>query len=611
LLANNVKDAIWLMDMELKFLWLSPSSEKLRGYTVEEMKAMPLDKHLTPGSLQRAMDLFAKAMDDERQGNLLPNRSYVAEIEYFRKDGSTFWAETTMTFMRNEKGKATSMLFEGWDITDRKLAEQAVARSEAKYRSLVETAGAGIGSIDLEGKLIFANARACRWLGLTEAAILGQPFADFLHPDDLPGLMGMFLNAVGGEGTNPAIEFRIVSKDGQITWLNTIPTPIILDGKMVGFNTILQDITERKEKEKEIEKQRKEYRTIFDSVRPGIAYFGKDGRIRRINKPWAAFFNMEPKEVLGKTPYDFYPPAIADQFTEENNEIINSGIPKIGIIREYSRPSKGKRWIQLDRIPYVDADGNIVGIISFNQDITQRKLAEEKLAEASRQLEATNEELRSAIANKDALLKEVHHRVKNNLMVISSLLNLQMKRTGDEVAYETLRESDSRIMSMATIHELVLQSGEYASIDCVSYISNLVPNIRNSLGPYKKDVRLTVDIQPGIAIDMNQAVYLGLIINELVSNSFKHAFTGVEKCEITISCRGSEDQVQLSIRDSGIGIPDEVDIDLPSSLGLQLVTILVKQLKGTIKYERDKGSKFTIAFRTKAGSTKEGKEYAR
>jgi two-component sensor histidine kinase len=110
---------------------------------------------------------------------------------------------------------------------------------------------------------------------------------------------------------------------------------------------------------------------------------------------------------------------------------------------------------------------------------------------------------------------------------------------------------------------------------------------------------------------MDRAVSLGLIINELVSNSFKHAFQGCEKGEITISCRGSEDQVQLSIKDSGMGIPDDVDMDNPSSLGLQLVTILVKQLKGTIKYERDNGAKFTIMFSAKPESIREVKEYAR
>jgi PAS domain S-box-containing protein/putative nucleotidyltransferase with HDIG domain len=144
LLANSVKDAIWLMDMELKFLWLSPSCEKLRGYTIEEMKVLPLHKHLTPESFHRAMDLFARAMDDERQGNLLPNHSYVEELEYSRKDGSTFWVETNMKFLRNETGKATSILFEGWDITERKLFEDKLLKS---YESLQKTLNDAINTM--------------------------------------------------------------------------------------------------------------------------------------------------------------------------------------------------------------------------------------------------------------------------------------------------------------------------------------------------------------------------------------------------------------------------------------------------------------------------------
>jgi len=220
-------------------------------------------------------------------------------------------------------------------------------------------------------------------------------------------------------------------------------------------------------------------------------------------------------------------------------------------------------------------------------------------------IKRSEDKLRSALADKDALLKEVHHRVKNNLMVISSLLNLQMDCTADETACASLRESDTRIMSMAIIHEQVLQSGEYASIDCLSYVNNLWTSIRNSVAPDNKDITLKIDIQPGINIGLNQAVSLGLIINELVSNSFKHAFQGCEKGEVSISCRRSEDQVQLAIQDNGVGIRDEVDMDNPSSLGLQLVKLLVEQLDGTIKYEKDGGSKFTIMFNAKLKSIQE------
>jgi len=232
---------------------------------------------------------------------------------------------------------------------------------------------------------------------------------------------------------------------------------------------------------------------------------------------------------------------------------------------------------------------------------------EEKIAERTRKLVETNEELSLALSNKDALLKEVNHRVKNNLMVISSLLNLQMKRTSNVTARAALQESNTRVMSMAMIHEQVLRSGKYATIDCLSYVNALTTNLRNSVAPDHKNIRLTIDIEPGIKIELDRAVNLGLIINELVSNSFKHAFPDCEKGEISISCRSSEDQVQLSIRDSGMGITDGIDVDHPSSLGLQLVNILIKQMDGTIKYERDGGAKFTIMFSKKLISNTEVK----
>ncbi|MCX5997861.1 MAG: PAS domain S-box protein [Chloroflexi bacterium] len=169
--------------------------------------------------------------------------------------------------LRDEKERIIGTLSSGEDITEREQAVKALQASEEKYRSLVEEADAGIASIDLDGKLMLVNNSVCRWVGATRPDLLGRPFADFLHPEDLPGMTALFLNALGGDSTDHAIEFRIISRDRQIMWLHTNPTTIIMDGKIVGFNAIMHDITDRKSaEEKLLQSYESLKKTLNDSI---------------------------------------------------------------------------------------------------------------------------------------------------------------------------------------------------------------------------------------------------------------------------------------------------------------------------------------------------------
>jgi PAS domain S-box-containing protein len=365
-----------------------------------------------------------------------------------------------------------------------------------------------------------------------------------------------------------------------------------------------KEITERKKADEALRESESRYRALFDHSLDCVYLHDLEGNFIEANKAALDLLGYQKEEITTHNIASFLSEDQLLLAAEATKEMIQIGHRTK--IDEYRMKRKDGEYIYIEtRGTAIRKDGKVSAVLGIARDITERKRAEEKLVETSLQLVTSNEELRSALADKDVLLKEVHHRVKNNLMVISSLLNLQMDCTVDEAACVSLRESDSRIMSMAIIHEQVLQSGEYAYIDCLSYVNNILTSIRNSVAPNNKDITLKIDIQPGINIGLDQAVSLGLIINELVSNSFKHAFQDCEKGEVSISCRRSEDQVQLSIQDNGVGMRDQVDMDNPSSLGLQLVKLLVEQLDGTIKYEKDGGSKFTIMFNAKLKSIQE------
>ena len=204
-------------------------------------------------------------------------------------------------------------------------------------------------------------------------------------------------------------------------------------------------------------------------------------------------------------------------------------------------------------------------------------------------------QIKASLQEKEVLLKEIHHRVKNNLQIISSLLDLQAGAISDPRAIAILRDSQNRVNSMGLIHERLYQAEDLARVDFAEYIQDLVNNLFYSYSIDVSTTRLTVDVAD-VALDVDRGIPCGLLINELVSNSLKHAFPDGRGGEIRIDLRQEEDKFILVVKDDGVGIPEEIDLQNSPSLGLKLVSTLVGQLRGRVVLERGKGTKFSIEF---------------
>jgi PAS domain S-box-containing protein len=201
----------------------------------------------------------------------------------------------------------------------------------------------------------------------------------------------------------------------------------------------------------------------------------------------------------------------------------------------------------------------------------------------------------SSIKEKEVLLKEIHHRVKNNLQIISSLLNLQSGYIKDKDSIEVFKESQNRVRSMALIHEKLYQSKDMSQINFSEYVSELVSNLFSSYSLNSEHITYHQDIN-NILLGIDLAINLGLIINELVSNAFKHAFSPDIKGNLFIRMKKDDKKYELSIEDDGVGFSPEINFKKTESLGLQLIITLVEQIGGEIFLSRDNGSKFVIKF---------------
>jgi PAS domain S-box-containing protein len=338
----------------------------------------------------------------------------------------------------------------------------------------------------------------------------------------------------------------------------------------------------RKRAEEALRGSEEKYRSVYNNAPLGFVLWDKDCRISEWNEQAEATFGWSHDEAVGRNFFDLIIPEQGRPHVEGIVKDLMSGRIERHIIHDNIKKNGEPVWCEWNNAILRDNEGELVGVVSLALDITERKQAEEKI--------------RAALKEKEVLLKEIHHRVKNNLQVVSSLLYLQSTRTDDPGAASALRESRNRVKSMALIHERLYQSPNLASVDMGKYTRNLVSDLRRSLGFEDSSVRLTLTIED-IPLGVTEAIPCGLIINELVSNALKHAFPTGKEGEITIQLqRGNTNQITLTVSDNGIGFPEHVDFRQSLSLGLTLINSLVEQLNGTIELDRRGGTTFTITF---------------
>ena len=205
------------------------------------------------------------------------------------------------------------------------------------------------------------------------------------------------------------------------------------------------------------------------------------------------------------------------------------------------------------------------------------------------------EQIKMSLAEKEILLKEIHHRVKNNLQIVSSLLNMHIRKIHDPLAIAALQDSQNRVMSMALIHEHLYKGKNLASIDLMDYVSALGTELFAVFETEKHGIRFDLNIH-NVYVDINTAIPLGLIVNELITNSLKHAFREQEDCRISVTASKNPGGLTLIIADNGVGIAGDITLEDQNSLGLRLVRALTRQLHGTVTIDRTEGTKFTFAF---------------
>ncbi|MCK5051384.1 MAG: PAS domain S-box protein [Candidatus Cloacimonetes bacterium] len=340
------------------------------------------------------------------------------------------------------------------------------------------------------------------------------------------------------------------------------------------------DITERKKAEGALRESEEKFRNLVETSIDLVFRLTKTGHIDYISPRIEDLYGYQPDELIGKhlrttTPVKEVPR------TMKAISMILAGKP----IKNFEIKQKAKTGriipMEINAVPVYES-GEIVGLQGIMRDITERKQAEEQT--------------KKDLEEKNVLLHEVYHRVKNNMQLISSLLNLQSTYIKDKRALELFQNSRDRVRTMALIHDALYRSKDMTNIDFADYARKLTAQIFISYGADSNLVKLITDIKD-VLLDINIGIPCGMIINELVSNSIKYAFPEGRKGEISVSLTFKNQIYKLCVKDNGIGFPGEVDLENSSTFGLKIVKSLTQQLKGSLKLEKVKGTSFTITFK--------------
>ena len=518
----------------------------------------------------------------------------VSPVEYtlLTKEGRRINAILTTKLIRYEG--ETVILGTVTDITQRKRAERELQESELRYRNIITQADGVAYQLDwVKQTYIFIDEGIERLTGYTSHEITPEIFESLIeekiqytHTSRDTAITSEASHRIGGD---TAILYRadycLRTKDGRTVWAADSSVQLRgFDRKLVGTLGMLQDITDRKRMERKLQESEERYRFLAEKSPLGLSIISKDGSYKYINDQFKQMFGY----TLDDTPTgrEWFRKAYPDEEYRRNvisawRSDLDSAKSSEPMPRTYSVSCKnGEVKEVLFRTVTMETGDEFV----LYEDITERM--------------HTERQLKASLREKEVMLREIHHRVKNNLQVISSLLNMSCMQTENQEAIALLADAQTRVLAMALIHSQLYQTERFDRMDMGILVRSLFAHLANVYATRSRFVTPVVLEGAGVFLPITQAIPCSLVLNEVISNIFKHAFKEGQRGTVEISVQNSTNsRIHIRIKDDGVGIPEDTDIYKTHSIGLSLIRTLVQdQLEGTVQINRSNGTEFIMEF---------------
>ncbi|MBD3167941.1 MAG: PAS domain S-box protein [candidate division Zixibacteria bacterium] len=474
----------------------------------------------------------------------------------------------------------------GKDITDRVEAERALRDSEERYRTIFDNSALGIFEYSIDGKIINVNQAYAELYGYESPAEVFEAIDDVgKHFYVFPEKRNEIIREVTEKRGVLIYENLYRRKDGS-EFVGNLKLEAVRDetGNILYLFGFVEDITERRKFEDELRRKEREFRTLAENAPDIIARLDREYRHIYVNPVIEQSTGLGPEFFIGKSHRDLgMPEEIANTWISQLENVFQSREKKVHNF-DFNTPG-GKRYYESLVVPEFDDYGEVNSVLGITRDITDRIKAEE--------------ELKASLKEKEVLLKELHHRVKNNLQIVSSLLGFQSQTIQNEEAKAVFRDSQARIKSIGLIHEQLYRESDLSRINFRKYIEELIYSLHASFGIRFGKIELEIETND-VSLSLEQSIPCGMIVNEIVSNSLKHAFPGDRKGKIKIYFESKGNLCYLNISDDGVGLPEGFELELQNTMGMQLIILLTKQLKGEVEHINENGTRFKIEFPLKS-----------
>ncbi|MFO7781996.1 MAG: PAS domain S-box protein [Spirochaetia bacterium] len=564
-LMGQTIDMLVVHDLNGRIVDVNEQGEQYTGYSRQELLSMSIPD-LDPDYRER--EDGGRFWDE-----IAFDQPHRFEAQLQRKNGSIFPVEIVLS--KIAVAGETYIMTLSRDISERKVREERLERF-LQYSPLL------ISEMDPEGRYLRVNPALANVLGVSPAQAAGKRFEEMLPPD-LADVFRRRLGRVRDTAQPLQVEDEVDAGDRARPYVTTLFPLLDFRGNVSSIGAIAEDVTERREAEDAVRRERAFLSSVLDTIDDAIIICDADGRIVRFNEAARRLHGLPEEPIPSDRWADYYDLYRVDRSTPlptdeiplfrafQGEHVRNAEIA----VAPHGRPS---RLLRCNGKQLKDESGHRVGAVVVMHDVTDYRQVEE--------------DLREALRGKDALMRELNHRVKNNLNMLSSLISLK-----DSETQEDLSDITHRIAAIGLVHEKLHQQDATQHIPVRDYLQELLDAVFSSFTT--QPVRIDTDIED-IRIDHDTAIPLGLIVNEIATNAIKHGFIGGEDARFAVTLTRAEAEgagYTLIVSNTGNPFPEEIGLEHANTLGLQLISGLVSQLRGTIELQKRPHPVFTITFR--------------
>lgn len=508
--------------------------------------------------------------------------------------GQMLWLDWLAKPICDESGAVVEYQSTGRDITAQKNVEKELEKAQGRIKAIYESANQIAFVItDLEmpnPRITEFSPGAEKIFDYDRDEVIGKPLGILSNSADARRFPEFYKKIRNSSAGLSAFVTMIRNGNEPFHAFHTAYPLLDTEGEVYSVLITIVDMSELKKMQDEVASYQSQQRAILDNL-PDIAWLkDKNSNFIAVNEAFGKSFGVKPSEMSGKNDYDIADKPMAEHYREDDREVMRTGKKKV---IEEPLVIKGGKTIIIETIktPFRNDKGEIVGTAGIARDITLRKKADEIV--------------RKALAEKETLLQEIHHRLKNNLQVISGILYLESRKVNDKNVEEIIRHSISRLDTMAMIHSQLYEYNRHGEVDMDSFLKRLSGYLMQIYQSPGKAINIDCEA-PGVSLSINQAMPLGLMVNEMITNSIVHGFRDRVKGSITVRMTEKNFRVRFLYEDNGPGMKEKVDVSTAQSMGFQLIYNLSSQLSAILKVTSRNAMKYDMEFENIISAAREG-----